>query len=107
MNNGSLFDEVLKSDIGNVFLNGDEFAEQITIAGVTTLALVDDVSLDYPEELADGLRVQRKNVIISDDVLVNTPALGREIEFNDESWVLDDIISESGTLLIKLKRKFY
>lgn len=86
--NRSLFDEAMAFDIQHCFLNGNEFARQITLGGKRIKAVVDPLPMSWPDGSDQRMGVAYEGVALSvamadfQDPLIN----GRQIEFNGDRW---------------------
>ena len=83
----TFFDEAMAFDIRNCFLNG-EFAGLISLGGKRIKAVVDPLSMAWPDGSDERMGVAYEGVTLSvaladfPDTLVN----GRQIEFNGGRW---------------------
>ncbi|MDR2503776.1 MAG: hypothetical protein LBD82_05265 [Deltaproteobacteria bacterium] len=104
----NMFRELLSRDIDDVFLNPDEFAQEITLQGVSMPA-----ALEGPESLLtdggraggrEGVTYEMVTLRIKDGVIPR-PASGREITFNGEIWFIQRVTPEMGLLTLELYRE--
>ncbi len=86
----SLFKDVLTSEIHNVFLNSDEFAERIILNGKSFNAVVDRSEMGWPE--ADDRPGVSNRIVVLGMALSDFPDdlwPGKRVEFNGDRWTVD------------------
>lgn len=101
------FKEFLKKDIDNVFLNCNEFAEEMDINGIKRKAI-----LDYRDNISSSL--QGDGVLSSDEAFLYVAEdeefqkaryrKGKSIEIDDESFLIVSVGKHQGMLSFKLSR---
>lgn len=102
--------EVIVSEAHSVFLNGDDFAESISIEDVPETPAICDWSVQ-PEganlygDIGDGrgINAVHANITIGEGV-IPLPEVGQEITVNDMDWIVRSADAASGLLNLKLFR---
>ena len=113
----SLFKDVLKEDLENVFLNIDEFASLHYINGKQIICIVDDV--DAIQKTRDikagsisnvtglGLLHCDRVVCCKVEDLERVFSPGERIRMDSKQWIVDDNVSvQHGLLVLPLKRTY-
>ena len=107
------FKDALSSDIRSVFLNPDEFAEEICLNGVRMYALVDDSQGGFAGGQVAGLKNASGLGLGEADRTLYVPDMpetrlspGEQITLNGEAWVVDDapgsVRVEMGIVAVRL-----
>lgn len=98
----------MRDEARRIFLNPDEFAEEIVIDGVPALALC-DWSINPEDEVPYGSseswgisRVQAEIVIESD--IIPLPEPGQELLINERDWIVRSASAQTGLLTMRLYR---
>lgn len=85
----SLFQQVVDAERSSVFLNLDEFAEMITLDGVSMAAIVDREDIEFPDVTDDRMAVVNDSVTIRarrEQLDSGKYQPGLRAMFNGEAW---------------------
>lgn len=99
----------LVRDARNVFLNPDEFAEEISIEDVKTPAVCDWSAQPGGEHLYGspgdtwGVNAVHAEITLAEGV-IPTPEPGQELIVNDRAWIVRSANTRAGLLNLKLYR---
>lgn len=102
------FKSVIMSDIHNVFLNEDEFAEKHVIDGKKMTVVVDgNEVIERSKKQAengrlDGLYERQVIIYVSKRDFGKVPAIGRELTMDRGLYIIQDCIDEGGMYSITL-----
>lgn len=108
------FREQLAQDVQDVFLNLEEFGEEIVFDGVAVVAVIDDgqgvFSTGSRDQFANasglGLIENARTVYLKD--MAERPVPGQEVNINGEMWVVEadpaSVRVEMGMLILRLSR---
>lgn len=104
--------DVISADIGAVFLNFDDFAEDISFDGTEMLAVVEDVS---PSQEGNGKERHegtfRRSLVLYIRALSSMPVIGRRVVlvYHDAQgrWTVREAIEEMGMMRIRLEAVEY
>lgn len=99
------FKKTLAFDSENVFLNPDEFGEEIELDGVKMTAVVSSL-VNYSEgELEGSLSGKTVTLYLAEKDSPEGITLGREITFNKERWAVVGIYPQFGMMKLELSRR--
>lgn len=102
------FKSILMGDIANVFLNGDEFAEQHIIDGKRMTVSVDGNEVierskkQIEEGRTDGLYERQTVIYVSKKEFGKVPAIGRQLTMDKGIYIIQDCVDEGGMYSITL-----
>lgn len=102
------FKEQLFKDIGNVFMNPDEFGEQHEVDGKSMNVIVDNLEvINRSKKQAEGGRIdgvfQRQLLFyVSRSEFGRLPAIGRMLDFDGKKYRISDAVDEGGVYSITL-----
>lgn len=101
------FKEQLDADIGDVFLNPNEFADPHYIEGELITCVVD--SDEFRERVAksaanfaEGVFLQGVVVFLKRDDLEADPVIGQRITLDDDYYYILNVEDESGMMVLTL-----
>ena len=101
------FKEILKSDIHDVFLNIDEFAETHTINGKEMDAVIDDMEAVEREKRMkshmDGVYMRQFVLYVSAYDFGALPGVGKAVTVDRRRFTVADATSEGGMYAITLE----
>lgn len=101
------FRDQLALDVGSVFLNAEEFGEEVTIDGVTVTAVRDDdLTIERtkgPKE-AQGIFAQRRVLHLASGQ-IDTPVEGQRLLVGALRWYVEQVSEAEGMLEITLLRQ--
>lgn len=101
------FKEIIRSDIGDVFLNIDEFAVKHNINGKTIPAIIDNNELIEREKKAksdmDGVNVKTVLVYVRARDFGALPPVGYLLRIDGSPYLVIDSINEDGVYSITLE----
>lgn len=101
--------DAMRSDAARVFLNTDEFAEEITIEGVTTPAVCDWSVQPGGEHLYGnagdtwGVNAVHAEITLAEGIILQ-PEPGDELVINNRAWLVSFAAPADGLLNLKLFR---
>lgn len=101
------FRDRLLMDVHTVFLAPDGFGEQVEIEGKTVCAVVEDIQIEYPAALTDGLRQRRKRVSLAKSDAPDMLEIGRVLVLADEEWIVEVQVEELGMVTLTLCKEVY
>lgn len=101
------FKKMLEEDVNNIFLNHEEFAEEIDINGTKVKGV-----LDYKEDITstiidDGVTTSDLAILYvakSDFFDSNRFKRGKTIEINEETFKIEGVGKHEGMLAFKLNK---
>ena len=99
---GSLFQQVVDAERSSVFLNLDEFAETVTLDGMSISAIVDYDEVEFPDVSDDrmGVVYDAVSLRVKKCDLKGKYQPGLVVTFNGEKW---RVLSCNGMELAVLK----
>lgn len=101
------FKDFIKSDIGNVFLNPEEFGEEHEIDGKSLMVIVDNNEQIEREKRVtsniEGVYVKEILFYVSQEAFGALPFIGKMLRFDKKSYTVTDAIDEDGIYSISLK----
>ncbi len=105
------FKDQLKIDLDDVFLNMDEFAEEVNIDGTTTRVVIDEDELkeykiksaDFFHSDRDGLSKVEVLFFVWQDELQEKPFKSKHMKFRDRSYRIYDVALDNGLYTILLE----
>lgn len=102
------FKRMVKSDIRNVFINSEEFADMHMINGVEMAAVIDENELlqrQLKSKLTSGAAVYKRTTLlyVAASEYGPLPAIGREIVVDGRPFRVTDSLSEGGMYSIHLE----
>lgn len=104
----SAFKDILKSDIENVFLNQNEFAEEHLVDGVSMKIIIDNNEMlerekRYKKALEDGISQKQVLFYVSAAEFGRLPKIGRILMLDKRSYRVTDAIREGSVYSILLE----
>ena len=97
------FKDFIENDIGNVFLNPEEFGEEHEIDGKMVMVIVDNNEQKRVVSNSDGVFVKEILFYASKESIGNLPVIGRVMRFDKKSYAVTDAIDENGIYSISLR----
>lgn len=101
------FKEQLEKDFDDTFFNLDEFAELHTIDGNEIPVVVDNealLSLNMGKTVGtDGIFTDSIIIFVQRKYLDYEPVIGQVIEFDDVTYPIDNVLSDTGGYTIILR----
>ena len=99
------FRERLESDVQNIFLNQDFFAEVMELNGVKVKA-VRDSSAAYPMGVVGGSLPERSvTLYLAEASVPSGVELHREVTFQRERWAVEGLEPQGGMVKLELVRR--
>ncbi|KAF5065399.1 hypothetical protein DSECCO2_274490 [anaerobic digester metagenome] len=98
------FRSILQDEVEQVFLNADEFAEEITLNGLPVTAQVVWISRDASLGQTPGLAQERLRLHVAEQAAPEDTDDGVELELNGNSWTIESSQRCSGILVLTLTR---
>ena len=101
------FKNRLEEDVVNIFLNQEEFAEDIDIEGKSYKGILDYKSTESAKVVVDGVyESDEANLYVkhSEEFLESRYKKGKSMEINDETFIIKGVAKEAGMLVFKLSR---
>ncbi len=101
--------EVMQREASSVFMNEDEFAEEIVIEGIPTSAVCDWSVVPEGEHLYGspddtwGVNVVHAEINLAENIIPQ-PEIGQEIDVNGLFWQVRTASAQDGVLNLKLFR---
>lgn len=113
----SSFKEQLEDDIQQVFLNLDEFAEEIEIDGKLYKAVLDCSQAGFHTASRDSFSniggiglIENSCTLYVEDKFENRPVPGQVLDINGEKWLVNDtsgsVHPEKGLLILSISREW-
>lgn len=96
------FREILQSEVEQVFLNADEFAEEIMLNGLPVTAQVVWLSREASLGQTPGLPQEKIRLHISESSAPDDTEDGVMLEYNGEGWTVESSQHCSGILVLTL-----
>lgn len=100
------FKELVKSDIGNVFLNVDEFSELHIVNGKSMPVMVDNNELIEREKRAkenmDGIYTRQNLIYVSASDYGSLPKQGTVLTLDNLTYRVVEAVSEDGIYAITI-----
>ncbi len=101
----SKFKDLIAADIGNVFMNPDEFAEPHTVDGVSMVVTVDNDRLkERSKKEYDGLSVGELLFFAPAAAFTKRPVQDRPMNFDGRAMIVFDVREDLGMLEIILNQ---
>lgn len=102
------FKSQVKSDIKDVFINTDEFADTHTINGTEMPAVIDENELlkrQLKSNLTAGAAIYKRTTLlyVAASDFGNLPGIGREVTVDGRTFRVTDSLSEGGMYSIHLE----
>ncbi|MEG0237434.1 MAG: hypothetical protein RSB77_04120 [Bacilli bacterium] len=101
------FKKMLEEDVDNIFLNQEEFADDININGKSYKGVLDYRTTESAKVVVDGVNESDEaNLYVKSLKEFSTARYkkGKSIEINDETFIIKGIAKEEGMLVFKLSR---
>lgn len=101
------FKKMLEEDVDNIFLNQEEFADDINVNGSLYKGILDYKTTESAKVVVDGVyESDEANLYLkpSEDFLTSRYKKGKSIEINDETFIIKGVAKEAGMLVFKLSR---
>lgn len=103
----SAFQEMLRQDIGSVFLNPEEFGEIHVVDGKEMVVILDDNELaergNKVVTMAEGLHERRLLMYVSAEDFGPEPLIGRRLRLDGEYFTVSDVSCEGGMYAVSLE----
>ena len=98
----SLKDQIA-ADIDAIFLNTDDFADKVTLNGITLKCVIDDDRLLNRTDLqAKGVYLGERLIFVKASDLPGKPAVGARIELNGKPWFVSNVTENMGMYEIRI-----
>ena len=101
------FKKMLEEDVDNIFLNQEEFADDINVNGSLYKGISDYKTTESAKVVVDGVyESDEANLYLkpSEEFLTSRYKKGKSIEINDETFIIKGVAKEAGMLVFKLSR---
>lgn len=101
------FKKMLEEDVDNIFLNQEEFADDINVNGSLYKGILDYKTTESAKIVVDGVyESDEANLYLkpSEEFLTSRYKKGKSIEINDETFIIKGVAKEAGMLVFKLSR---
>ena len=98
------FRSILQDEIEQVFLNADEFAEEVTLNGLPVNAQVVWLQRDSALGQTPGLPQQRLRLHIAEQNAPDDTEDGVVLDYNGEDWTVESSQHASGILVLTLAK---
>lgn len=101
------FKKMLEEDVDNIFLNQEEFANDINVNGNVYKGILDYKTTESAKVVVDGVyESDEANLYLkpSKEFLTSRYKKGKSIEINDETFIIKGVAKEAGMLVFKLSR---
>lgn len=101
------FKKMLEEDVDNIFLNQEEFADDINVNGNVYKGILDYKITESAKVVVDGVyESDEANLYLkpSEEFLTSRYKKGKSIEINDETFIIKGVAKEAGMLVFKLSR---
>ncbi|WP_411330096.1 hypothetical protein [Desulfovibrio desulfuricans] len=98
------FRNILQDEVEQVFLNADEFAEEVTLNGLPVNAQVVWLQRDAALGQTPGLPQQRLRLHIAEQNAPDDTEDGVVLEYNGEDWTVESSQHASGILVLTLAK---
>lgn len=96
------FRSTLQDEVEQVFLNADEFAEEITLNGLPVKAQVVWLSRDTSLGQTPGLPQERLRLHVAEQNAPDDTEDGVVLNYNGEDWAVESSQHASGILVLTL-----
>lgn len=96
------FRSILQDEVEQVFLNADEFAEEITLNGLPVKAQVVWLQRDAALGQTPGLPQERLRLHIAEQNAPDDTEDGVVLNYNGENWTVESSQHASGILVLTL-----
>lgn len=101
------FKDMVKRDIGNVFLNPEEFGGLHVVDGKEMNIIIDENELVRREKkyktLAEGLHKKQLLIYVSGEEFGSPPLIGGMLELDGDYYEVADVADEAGIYSISLE----
>ena len=99
--------EVMQQEVGRVFLNPDEFGEEVTLDGRRVMAVVEDQGLSFSEDSDHRPGVAFENVIlhVAADEAPGDWLPGTQVNYNHDCWHVLSAPEAGGMRAVSLYRE--
>lgn len=101
------FKKMLEEDVDNIFLNQEEFADDINVNGNVYKGILDYKTTESAKVVVDGVyESDEANLYLkpSEEFLTSRYKKGKSIEINDETFIIKGVAKEARMLVFKLSR---
>lgn len=101
------FKKMLEEDVDNIFLNQEEFADDINVNGNVYKGILDYKTTESAKVVVGGVyESDEANLYLkpSEEFLTSRYKKGKSIEINDETFIIKGMAKEAGMLVFKLSR---
>lgn len=101
------FKKMLEEDVDNIFLNQEEFADDINVNGNVYKGILDYKTTESAKVVVDGVyESDEANLYLKplEEFLTSRYKKGKSIEINDETFIIKGVAKEAGMLVFKLSR---
>ncbi|MDE7064424.1 MAG: nitrate reductase [Desulfovibrionaceae bacterium] len=100
-------EEAMRQEVGRVFLNPEEFGEEITLNGRRIVAVADDRGISFSED-ADhrpGVTFENVTLCVAADEAPGDWLPGTQVSYNNECWHVLSAPEAGGMRIISLYRE--
>ena len=107
--NRPTFKELVQADIGNTFMNEQEFADLHTIDGKSMHVIIDDnehierEKRQTQKQNMDGMYIKQVLIYVSGAEYGPLPAQGKQLALDQKRYRIADAIDEDGVYSITLE----
>lgn len=101
------FKKMLEEDVDDIFLNQEEFADNININGNLYKGILDYKTTESAKIVVDGVyESDEVNLYLkpSEEFLTSRYKKGKSIEIDDEIFLIKGVAKEDGMLVFKLSK---
>lgn len=100
----SSFKDFIAADIGSVFLNTDELADETNINGVLMPAVFAKSTATKPSQAyAEGVSLITHVLIVSSEVFGESPEQGEQMKINGKTYYVVIVDDDAGMYTIQLE----
>lgn len=103
----SLFKDLIKSDVTNIFINNDEFSEIHVIDGEEMDAIIDSNELiertKSEKDNMDGIYTKKILIYVKEEQFGAPPKYGATLDVDNKSYTVCDVANECGIYSITLE----
>lgn len=98
------FRDIVQTDLGNVFFNLDEFAEEHTIDGRKMLCIIDqDANIASAVQSVTGIYAANRRIYVREEDMKALPKEGKRLSLDGQFFFVTDARAEMGVFVIELQ----
>lgn len=104
------FDDILNEDLGDAFLNLDEFGREIAVDGTTIVGILDEGDTretiqglpSYGPDYGERMWAEKKTLYVKESDIQPVPRSTQELQVDGEMYQVSEVTNENGLIILLL-----